>query len=113
MSDAKTVVLDQMAKGYADAQEEIQRLRKQVSELQAERDAAQPRLRLVDLYKLKHLEEHTLDFGRFSITVQRRVEDWMVYLNGNKKDWTRHEQLDYAVGYMLLTYYDRLAETNT
>lgn len=45
--DAKTVVLDQMAKGYADAQEAIERLRAEIAYSQQQLAAAQLTIQVV------------------------------------------------------------------
>jgi len=59
---------------------------------------------VLELYALGYLEEAELDLGDFTLTVQRRSSDWMVYLNGQKGVWGCHNTLDGAIGYMLLTY---------
>ncbi len=49
-----------------------------------------------DLYALQYLEEAELDLGAFTLTVQRRSSDWMVYLNGQKGVWGCANTLDGA-----------------
>lgn len=57
------------------------------------------------MYELGFGEEFTLDMGDFTVTVQRRSDDWMTYLNGNKGVWGCHKHMDYAIGYMVVTYF--------
>jgi len=67
-----------------------------------------PEMPLKDLYELKVGDKpQILNFGNFFLEVRRRSDDWHVCLNGNQGDWSCHKYLDYAVGYMVLTYYNR------
>lgn len=50
-------------------------------------------------------EQHTLDFGPFSITIRHSESGyWIANLNGHAGVWECHRQIEFAIGLIVMSY---------